>query len=489
MDYTGIRTADAGPEASSMMETLRAIGYSLETAVADIIDNSISADAKVIEINRIWRGDKSVITIKDDGLGMSSKEIIQAMKPGSQNPLAQRSEKDLGRFGLGLKTASFSQCKRVTVLSKKKDGEPDFWTWDLDYVKDENKWLVLHYVPKDFENALDGQKSGTLVIWSEMDRIVRLGTGEGNEPMKIKFSKDLDRVKQHLSMTFHRFIEDKSLKLLWCGHLIKPWNPFFTGEPLTDSLSIDTFPGGITVKGYILPHKDQFSSSLAFEEASGMNGWNSHQGFYVYRGKRLLLAGDWLGFGQKSESTKLVRIQVDLPNTQDSDWQIDIKKSRAYPPASCRDQLEAYAKKAKNKGIEVYRHRGKILKQRAGVNFKPLWLDKSKDSKWTFVINRDNDVVRTAKLMAREKPDIAIETLLKIIEEDIPTHSIHYKEMLEQESQKKPFEGFEIEEIRELATIIYKNKIVDGLTPKQAKEYLKTVEPFNNFDELTDNLE
>ena len=160
MDYSKLQKAEAVPEAASMIETFRAIGYSLETAVADIIDNSISANAKSIYINRLWRGSKSVITIKDDGDGMNSNEIIQAMRPGAQNPLSERSETDLGRFGLGLKTASFSQCRKLSVLSKRKNTPPAFWSWDLDYVAQSDKWELLQWIPEEFTNKLDSLQSG-----------------------------------------------------------------------------------------------------------------------------------------------------------------------------------------------------------------------------------------------------------------------------------------------------------------------------------------
>ena len=146
--YDGIEIQEAIPEAASMIETFRAIGYNLETAVADIIDNSITAYAKHITIQRIWDGSNSVITIKDDGKGMSNEELIHAMRPGAQNPLIERGEKDLGRFGLGLKTASFSQCRKLTVVSK-KNGELSFWTWDLDYVAKCKKWNLLHWCPEN----------------------------------------------------------------------------------------------------------------------------------------------------------------------------------------------------------------------------------------------------------------------------------------------------------------------------------------------------
>ncbi|WP_279157865.1 ATP-binding protein, partial [Parabacteroides goldsteinii] len=174
MDYSKLQKAEAIPEAASMIETFRAIGYSLETAVADIIDNSISANAKSIYINRLWRGSKSVITIKDDGDGMSSNEIIQAMRPGAQNPLSDRSETDLGRFGLGLKTASFSQCRKLSVLSKRQNAPAAFWSWDLDYVAQSDKWELLQWIPEEFTNQLDDLQSGTLIIWSDLDRVLPL---------------------------------------------------------------------------------------------------------------------------------------------------------------------------------------------------------------------------------------------------------------------------------------------------------------------------
>src|SRR5947209_1369949 len=111
IDYSRYKTTPAEPEASSMIETFRAIGYSIQSAVADIVDNSISAGAKNIRINFEWKGANTWLAIKDDGIGMDNDELIQAMKPGSRNPNEERSAKDLGRFGLGLKTASFSQCR------------------------------------------------------------------------------------------------------------------------------------------------------------------------------------------------------------------------------------------------------------------------------------------------------------------------------------------------------------------------------------------
>ena len=172
LDYNNIQKQSAIPKASSMIETFRAIGYSLETAVADIIDNSISAGAKNINITRIWRGGESIISIEDDGCGMNNDELVLALCPGAQNPLEERSLTDLGRFGLGLKTASFSQCRKLSVISRKNDYAPVYWSWDLDYVAQSDKWELIKWIPEEFEHSLDDKKSGTIVIWSDLDRVV-----------------------------------------------------------------------------------------------------------------------------------------------------------------------------------------------------------------------------------------------------------------------------------------------------------------------------
>ena len=406
IDFSNIQTASAIPRAAAMIETFRAIGYSLETAVADIIDNSISAGARNIYINRVWRGGESMIIIKDDGHGMSDEEIIQAMRPGAQNPLEERSLTDLGRFGLGLKTASFSQCRNLTVISKKKGGNVNFWTWNLDYVALTNRWELVRWLPDESENMLDDVDSGTVVVWSNLDRVLPPLTRVDDENAKRKFSEAFDKVKSHLAMTFHRFLEDKSFKLYWCSH----------------------------------------------------------------------------------EIYKLVRIQVDLQNTVDSDWQIDIKKSKAYPPMGCRLQLESYAKRACGLGVEVYKHRGRILKRRAGSDFQPLWSEKKKDDKWYFVVNREHSMIKHLKLLAKEDPDQAIEMLLKFVEESIPTKTIYVKEAQEENTQRQPYSDIDLSIIKSMMKQIYRNQILDGLTPEQARLSLKYMEPFNEYEDLIDEL-
>lgn len=491
MDYSLLPKTEAVPEAASMIETFRAIGYSLETAVADIIDNSISAGARNVYIDRIWDGCNTVITIRDDGCGMSSDEIVEAMRPGAQNPLEVRSLDDLGRFGLGMKTASLSQCRKLTVISKKGGYHSAYWSWDLDYVALTHKWELIRWVPEAYKKALDNQNSGTMVLWSDLDRVIPPSTSSDNLAAKQKFSDAWARVKSHISMTFHRFIESKDVTIYWGGNEIEPWNPFCTSEN-----KIQIFPTEVLyfgnkkaeVKGYILPHKNNFSSEENYRKAEGMYGYPAAQGFYIYRGKRLLLAGSWLGLFRKEDHYKLVRISIDMPNTLDSEWQIDIKKSAAIPPLSCRDQLCAYAKDVRNCGMEVYRHRGKILKKRAGIDFQPLWLEKKKGDKWFFIINRENQLIKNLQEEACVDPKHAINALLRVIEESLPTSTIYIKQSSEENKQKDPFSDLESSFIKELLDKMYENLISSGLSGEQAKAALKTIEPFNNFEELIDEL-
>ena len=488
MDYSLIEKASAIPEAASMIETFRAIGYNLEAAIADIIDNSISANAKNIYVDSNWQGDKTTITILDDGDGMNNKQLIQAMRPGAQNPLASRNINDLGRFGLGLKTASFSQCRKLTVLSKCIDYSPVYWTWDLDYVNETSKWELLRYIPEEYKNALDDKQSGTLVIWNDLDRILPIGTEQTNEFALGKFTDIMEKVKCHIQMTFHRFIEEKKTKFHFWNREIKPWNPFLINEPATQAFSDDYISGGAMMKGYVLPHKSRLNDE-AFKNAEGINGWGAQQGFYVYRGKRLLLAGDWLGMFRKEEHYKLVRILIDLPNTLDSDWQIDIKKSTARPPLACREQIASYARDVRANGVQVYRHRGKILKQKSGQDFEPLWLDKKKGNKWSFIVNREHLMIKELKELAHSQPDKAIEQILRFIEETIPSKSIFIKESEEGDNQKKPFEQENTEIVKSMIKKIFDNQILNGKSSEQAKATLLNLDPFDQFPELIETID
>jgi len=487
-DYSKYQTTLAIPEASSMIETFRAIGYSIETAVADIIDNSISASSKNIWINFEWQGSQTWLSIKDDGIGMNNDELVQAMRPGSKNPLADREIKDLGRFGLGLKTASFSQCRRLSVISKKESCVPVYWTWDLDFVNQTGKWELIKYLPEgNFESEINSFKSGTIVIWNDIDRLVT-DLRKDDDKALDKFLQVMIQVKKHLAMVFHRFIETGKIKIFFQDKLVDAWNPFLPKEPATQDFPEEPFYNWkVSAKGYVLPHITKINEDK-FKQAEGPKGWNEQQGFYIYRNERLLLAGDWLGMFRKEEHYKLARIEINLPNNLDLEWQIDIKKSIARPPLALHDQLKAYAVKVRSQAVEVYRHKGKNVKPYPGQKFIPLWIDHKRGEKWFYKINRKHPLIEKIRKQAIDKPDKAIEILLKFIEETIPVRSIYIREAEEPEAQGKPFEGIKHDDILDLMKYIFNSLIKEGKTKEEAKAIIINLEPFNHYPEYISNL-
>ena len=326
-------------------------------------------------------------------------------------------------------------------------------------------------------------KSGTIVIWNDIDKLVK-DFQTNNTKALDKFLQIMEQVKKHLSMVFHRFIESGKFKIYFQDRLVDAWNPFFINESATQSFPEESLQNGkVIVKGFVLPHKSKITETQ-FKIAEGPKGWNEQQGFYIYRNERLLLAGDWLGMFRKEEHYKLTRIQVDLPNSLDAEWQIDIKKSIARPPLIFRDQLKAYAGQVRSHAVEVYRHKGKNVKQLPGQKFIPLWIDHKRGDKWFYKINREHPILDKIKKQASTEPDKAIETLIRFIEETIPTKSIYIKEAEEPEAQGKPFEGVDQELIRKVMKQIFDKLISEGKTDKQAKAIIFNIEPFNHFPQF-----
>jgi len=353
MDKHPFESDEATPLAGPLIETLRAVGYDTQTAVADLIDNSISAGASNVWLHFNWDGDNSTIDLLDDGSGMNARELIDAMRPGSQSPLETRSEKDLGRFGLGLKTASFSQCRSLTVISKRENYAICTRSWDLDYVEQTNRWMLLEYpvLSKDRER-LESLQSGTMIRWNNLDRLVK-GTRKENAQDLDRFMTIMADVRDHLRMVFHRFLEQGRLSIWLNDRKLEAWDPYLRGFDATQPQPEEVFwEGLVRVKPYVLPHHSKLDRE-AFAQAAGPNGWNAQQGFYIYRNERLLVAGSWLGMFKKEEHCKLARIMIDVPNSMDREWDIDIKKSVARPLAMLRDELRRIASQITTKRTEI----------------------------------------------------------------------------------------------------------------------------------------
>ena len=493
----------AAPPASSMIESLRGVGYSPETAIADLIDNSISAHARNVWISFWWEGRRSHIAVLDDGEGMTEDELSKAMRPGSMSPLEGRAADDLGRFGLGLKTASFSQCRQLTVASLRK-GQFSTRRWDLDHVVRVEEWQLLKSpVPgsEDILKPLQNLDQGTMVLWEELDRLV------GNVPTSDTVSHDrflrlIDRIESHLAMVFHRFLEGGSagLSIFINGedeeHRVKAWDPFMRDHLATIATPMEpigTPHGVVEVQGFVLPHKDNLNQSQ-FETGAGLEGWTAQQGFYVYRNRRLLVSGSWLGLGQRQawtreEPYKLARLRLDIPNTVDDDWEIDIKKSMARPPGYITFRLRDLAEHVRDQARQVFAHRGSYGSRAPTPNLQKAWrVVKQRDST-AYLVDRNHPLVKQILDQAGSLKE-AVVAMLRLLEETVPVQRVWIDTVENGEIHKGAFEEAPSTDVQAVLNVLYRHMVETiGLDRSMARSQLLKTEPFHNHPELVEALE
>lgn len=489
----------ATPPAAAMMEALRGIGYNLSTAVADLVDNSISANAKNLWLEFHWDGKSSYVTILDDGIGMSEEQLAEAMRPGSANPLLERDARDLGRFGLGLKTASLSQCRRFTVASRQNAGPISVRRWDLDYVLECNEWRVLKSPATRSAARLEPLaqlRSGTLVLWEVADQLV--GDSDVNDVVAHNaFLRNIDAVREHLAMVFHRFLEGKNpdLQIFINGadseHKLVPWDPFLPQHTATISTPIDPMrlgSGLIKVQGFVLPHKDKLGEEL-HRAAAGPRGWNAHQGFYVYRNKRLLVPGSWLDLGwTKEEHYKLARIKLDIPNSMDLAWKIDVKKSVARPPTAIRERLRTLAEGVRKTAREVFSHRGNSSRPRNAEPLVRAWEAVQRDGRNTYRLNREHPLIAECFKVGTLESQ-SVHRALRVAEATVPIERIWLDVAEHPDAQAGPHQNLRDNEVLAVMQSLYVAlRQTNRLSREDAVKRLLLIEPFNAFPYLVDQL-
>ena len=493
-DYSSITDEQcdlAEPHAAPMSESLRAFGYELPSAIADLIDNSIFAKARTVWVDFHWDGERSTICVTDDGRGMNKAVLVDAMRPGSRNPLESRDPRDLGRYGLGLKTASFSQGRRLIVRSHTADGDEVTRCWDLDFVAAKNRWLLLRETDAVSEPRLSRLSTlphGTAVLWENMDRLVK-GHDPDSDDHKRLFHARIVAVERHLAMVFHRFLEDRRrLRILVNDNEVEPWDPFLKSEKATQQIAdeqIMLFQQEIGVVPYVLPHVSKLSAEQ-HTRAAGIRGWNQHQGFYVYRNKRLLVSGDWLGLPfAKEEHFKLARIQMDIPNSMDHEWDIDVTKSKAKPPDALRREFRHIADVTRRRASEVYRHRGKVRARRASQEFVFVWQQLTRRGKYFYHVNREHPLIVEALKVERK----VVEPALRLIEETVPIPLLAMTNSEHPDKHSDPFDGAPGSEITTLLRRVYEAMTKSGLATSTALDRLRVMEPFDRFPELVASFE
>ena len=483
----------AEPNAASLVESLRAVGYSLQTAIADLADNSLTAGANRVEVKFCWAGEDSAVSIIDNGRGMDRAQLIDALRPGASNPLEPRDSRDLGRFGLGLKTASFSQCRRLTVHSKTQAGEETQRTWDLNHVGRTNEWRLIEVsdpVVSEMVTELAKFKSGTVVVWQGCDRIVPPGTSPDDEKAQRRFLESASRVIEHLALVFHRFMEGiPPIKFHVNGNPVKPFDPFLTTEKATQQLTEETLKlrgQSIVIRPFVLPHHSKMTKE-AYERAAGPRGWTQSQGFYIYRNKRLLVDGEWLLPGlRKDDHYKLARIQIDIPNTLDSEWQIDVRKARATPPTVLRDRLMQIAQLSRTNASNIYRHRGARLRN-SQDELVLLWDRRLSHGKAKYELNRAHPFIQRILDGSCCSPK-NVESLLRLVEETVPVPTITIDAAERPDEQREPFQNTDSAELIELARQLVRSLILSGSSSSDAISRLSAVEPFHRLPHIIEAM-
>lgn len=482
----------APPRPAALIESLRAFGYDAPTAIADLIDNSLAAGARNVWVDFLWNGRNSVITIRDDGRGMSEGDLIAALRIGSKSPIEPREPRDLGRFGLGLKTASFSQCRVLTVASKLRGAPIVTRTWDLDFVVKRDEWLLLREPPPAATPVIapiEKQSSGTVVVWTMLDRMVGSSVPE-DRVAEDAFYRTAEQIRSHLAIVFGEFLRGRSAVVIHVsGHPVSSWDPFLIGHDATQELPVEplVWQGeDIQVRPYVLPHHTRLPQK-DWDLAGGVNGWNAHQGFYVYRNRRMLVAGDWLGLGfTKEEHYKLARIRIDLSSASDFQWALDVKKSRAWPPAELRSQLKRIAKLTRGRASEIYRHRGRKLVTSSDSERVFLWNTLVKNGHTFYRLNRNHPIVAAAVDEAGD-PTV-VKALLRLVEETVPVPHIYITNAEQPHSHAEPFEGVSSTQIRAVMQRVFDTIVQAGRSPEEARRAMAHMDPFDRFPEFLETL-
>lgn len=423
------------PKAATLMGSLRSMGYSFESAVADVIDNSISAHAQNVRVlfpaNPM---EELALGILDDGDGMTADALFEAMRYGSISAEEIRSEDDLGRFGMGLKSASLSQCRSLTVVSY-DDKSLNAFTWDYSHILDTNDWTIMELNKSEINalpyiDCLKEQQKGTLVLWQDFDVIAKSSGGQVYSTL-MELRSSLEKT---LALIFHRFLSGPSSSRLhiFINELdIKPLDPFLEQHPKTtlkkeivldikDSSGVERL---IHVRPFILP----FATELREKDKQligGIENLRSKQGFYIYRNKRLIIWGTWFGMKHRAELTKNARIRVDIPNSLDDIWSIDIKKQHATIPKQILHRLKKAVEDALDFSVRQQTYRGRTQKVDDSIDY--IWDRKvGRNNTFFYQINRESKLFQFVRDKMSDEDYGYLEMLLDEIEKNFPIQQMY----------------------------------------------------------------
>lgn len=461
----------------NLLESMRSVGYSLEASIADLVDNSITAKAHQVVVDADVV-DGKYLAILDDGSGMTPDGAREALRLAGT--VEERKDSDLGRFGLGLKTASLSQARCLTLITKRA-GIVTALRWDIDFVRESGQWLLIVLDESDLSELplwaeFNAQPKGTLVIWHHLDLLL----GDATSPGPF-LAERLGGVRTYLELVFHRFLADRRdpLSITVNGLTLRPTDPFLSGNPKTQRSTPETLLIGgeeVRVEGYTLPHPSALTPAERKRPDLG-EGMRDAQGFYVYRNRRLISHGHWYGLARMSELSKQTRIQVDVPRTLDALWQLDIKKSRAEPPQSFKARLRQLIDPMLNRGRRVHSFRGR----RETTEVAHVWSKLKTRDGFGYEVNLESPLVEA--VLSRLGTDDAerVVGLLQTIASTFPLMDA-YVEVASNVPSITPQPEREAV-IASLQNI--RQSDLFSADPGIAVTQLAGVEPFNSFDNLS----
>lgn len=473
-----MRDIDVPPE-PQLMESMRAVGYTLQTAIADIVDNSISANADHVAIY-FNSATPDHLAIIDDGDGMTAEEVQSAMRLAGRGATAARGENDLGRFGLGLKTASLSQCRTLTVVSK-KDGDLCGYTWSLDHLAAVGRWALIELTQSEIKHLpraseFLANEHGTMVLCRDLDYLV-----DARGMDKASLDQALTDTRDHLALVFHRYLDGehgRPFSIEINGVVPEKIDPFLKHRRATQAGPVESFKVAgqdVVAHPYTLPFITKLTETD--RRRAGVTGTlRESQGFYIYRAKRLVIWGTWFGILPKEDVGRLARVQVDVPNTLDHLWALDIKKSAAVPPPAIRKQLRRIVDKIIEPSRKAHTHRGRAV---SGDRITRVWNLIDDRGSFRYEINREHPLIRALGNDVDGDLAIDISRALNLIEVSFPIHDAYNRLGADQvPADDKANE----QELLALARRLWAVQSAEGTDVERFVSSLQYVEPFNGAE-------
>ncbi len=424
--------------------TSRSMGnYNLASALCDLIDNSINAKATKIFINAKYNKGNPLVEILDNGKSMTKEELIQCMKLPSSNPEKDiRKEDDLGRFGMGLKSSSFSQCRKFSVLAKRQN-QAYLASWDLDSA--EIKKSEMYFEKIETSKLNENEKNMpqlTKIVWTKCDRL-----SENYKLKEDEFNQAIVSAEKEISLIFNRILSGKSkffkkVVIELNNRQIENHDPFFIEHDATLIEDCDIYPlgknkGVVKFQPYILPHFSKIND-IAYNKMDQSEGIIKNQGFYVFRNDRLVIYGTWFNLIKHASFKQLIRIAVDIPNNIDMEWKITIDKSDAQLPSILRRRFKDLIAKISKKSTRVYKYKENKI-DNTHINF---WSKMRKHGNETYNINLNNPSVLALKEKLND--DSLFEAVFKMLECQLPVADIqktieNNKEIIQSIESKEDF--------------------------------------------------